>query len=220
MRNKKLFSEGEADAWFGRNRHALETSGSNKPIELLAEWLAPFSTEVGTVLEIGCGTGHGLDVLSSRLGATGYGVEPSSEAVENIGVEFPSLTAKVGFGDEVPFEGPFDLVHLGFFLYLVDRELLLRCVSEADRLVRPGGFLSIIDFDTPYPYSNSYSHADGHFSHKTNNSDVFTASKLYSVVNKFQFSHSGFNFHKEINERVSLTLLYKETHVFGSKQTG
>jgi len=101
------------------------------------------------------------------------------------------------------------------FLYLVDRELYLRCISEADRLVKFGGFLSIIDFDTPYPYSNPYTHQNGVFSHKQNNSDVFVLSGLYSIVNKFQFSHSNFFFDKEINERVSLTLLYKETQIFG-----
>ena len=100
-------------------------------------------------------------------------------------------------------------------MYLVDRENYLRCISEADRLVKFGGFLSIIDFETPFPYSNSYSHQIGVFSHKQNNSDVFVASGLYNVVNKFQFLHSNFFFDKEINERVSLTLLYKETEIFG-----
>ena len=101
---------------------------------------------------------------------------------------------------------------------MVDRELYLRCISEADRLVKFGGFLSIIDFDTPYPYSNPYTHQSGVFSYKQNNSDVFVASGLYSVVNKFQFSHSNFFFDKEINERVSLTLLYKEAQIFGEKE--
>jgi len=60
-----------------------------------------------------------------------------------------------------------------------------------------------------------YTHQSGVFSHKQNNSDVFVSSGLYSVVNKFQFSHSNFFFDKEINERVSLTLLYKEAQIFG-----
>ena len=114
----------------------------------------------------------------------------------------------------IKFNEKYDLVHLGFFLYLVDREFFLRCISEADRLVKFGGFLSIIDFETPFRYSNSYSHLNGVYSHKQNNSDVFVASGLYSVVNKFQFSLKNFFFHKDINERVSLTLLYKETEIF------
>ena len=155
--------------------------------------------------------------MADYFSAKGFGVEPSFEAIEYIENTFPQIVAKKGFGDDVPFTQKFDLVHLGFFLYLVDRELYLRCISEADRLVKFGGFLSIIDFDTPYPYSNLYTHQSGVFSHKQNNSDVFVASGLYSVVNKFQFSHSNFFFDKEINERVSLTLLYKETQIFGEK---
>ena len=120
----------------------------------------------------------------------------SNEAVKYIQRTFPKIEAKVGYGDDIPFFQKFDLVHLGFFLYLVDRENYLRCISEADRLAKFGGFLSIIDFETPFPYSNSYSHQSGDFSHKQNNSDIFVASGLYSVVNKFQFSHSNFFFDK------------------------
>ncbi len=36
-------------------------------------------------------------------------------------------------------------------------------------------------------------------------------------INKYQFSHRNKLFDKDINERVSLTLLYKETDIFGSK---
>ena len=148
----------------------------------------------------------------------GYGVEPSAEAVSYISQSFPLLQAKIGFGDDVPFTKKFDLVHLGFFLYLVDREFYMRCVSEADRLVKFGGFLSIIDFETPYPFSNKYMHKEGVRSYKQNNSDVFVASGLYGVVNKYHLSHTNFSFDKEVNERVSLTLLYKETNAYPLKK--
>ena len=67
----------------------------------------------------------------------------------------------------------------------------------------------------PHPISNTYAHQSEVFAHKQNNSDVFVASGLYSVVNKFQFSHSNFFFDKDINERISITVLYKETGIFG-----
>jgi SAM-dependent methyltransferase len=216
--NRNFFKDGEANQWFTRNLKTLELKDTAEIITLLTEWLYPFKAELSDVLEIGCGSGHRLKQISQTLKADGYGVEPSSEAVDYIRKSFPSLKAEVGFGDDVPYKNKFDLVHLGFFLYLVDREVYLRCVSEADRLVKFGGFLSIIDFDTPFPFSNEYSHKKGVFSHKQNNSDVFVASGLYSVVNKFQFSHNNFFFDKEINERVSLTLLYKETDVFGKRK--
>lgn len=215
MSNKRLFKDGEANEWFRRNQELLEKRQINKPMSLLCDWLEPFSKEIEEVLEIGCGSGHNLKYLSERLGAVGYGAEPSAEAVGYISKAFPELITKVGFGDKVPFEKAFSLVHLGFYLYLVDREMYLSCVKEADRLVKPGGFLSIVDFDTPYPYSNRYAHKEGVFSHKQNNSDVFVASGLYSIVNKYHFSHEKFSFDRNVNERVSLTLLYKEDNIFG-----
>lgn len=211
---KKYFEAGEADEIFRRNKKEAESKQPDEVINKLIDWLMPFQKELSTILEIGCGSGHRLNQMSKNLMAKGYGVEPSSEAIAYIDNKYPSLQAKTGFGYDVPFKKKFDLVHLGFFLYLVDREFYLRCISEADRLLESGGFLSIIDFDTPFPYSNDYSHQNGIHSYKKNNSEVFVASGLYSVVNKFHFSHSNFFFDKNINERLSLTLLYKETDIF------
>ncbi len=217
MSNKNFFKNGEADEWFKRNQKALESNQTDKEYDLLIEWMKPFQNELSSILEVGCGTGHRLDRMSSKLEVNGFGVEPSIEAVSYIKKKFPSLDVKVGFGDDIPFKDKFDLVHLGFFLYLVDRKDYLKCISEADRLVKPGGYLSIIDFDTPFPYSNNYSHKNGVFSHKHSNSEVFVASGLYTLINKFQFSHKNFFFDKDINERVSLTLLFKETKIFDNK---
>ena len=214
MENKKFFADGEADSFFKRNLAPLEEAQSYEPILLLSDWLKPFKNEIDNILEIGCGNGQRLNTIVEGLSAKGFGVEPSKEAVNYISKNLKLLKVKVGFGDNVPFTTAFDLVHLGFFLYMVDRQYYMRCISEADRLVKFGGFLSIIDFETPYPYSNKYSHKDGVYSHKQNNSDVFVASGLYSIVNKFHFSHKKFYFDKDVNERVSLTLLYKEKNLF------
>lgn len=214
MSNRDFFGNGEADQWFERNKEAIEANRDNPATTLLTQWMEPFKADIHSVLEIGCGSGHGVNELAAKLDAKGFGVEPSEKAVQYIKDTFPNVDACVGFGDAIPLEQTFDMVHLGFFLYLVDRSKYLRCVSEADRLLNPGGFLSIVDFDTPLPYSNEYSHQKGVFSHKTNNAEVFVASGLYTVVNKYQFSHKGFFFDSDINERVSLTLLYKEKAIF------
>lgn len=214
MSNKDYFGRGTADQWFIRNKQAAENKGEHEATNLLASWLQPFKSKINDILEIGCGTGHQLFELSKSLKANGHGVEPSPKAVSYSNETFPTLIVREGFGDAVPIDRKFDLVHLGGFLCYVDREKYLRCVSEADRLVEFGGFLSIVDFETPFPYSNEYSHQKGVFCNKTNNSDVFVASGLFSVVNKFQFSLSNFHFDTNIDERMSLTLLYKEKELF------
>ena len=119
-KNRKYFKDGEADEWFRRNKKVLESEQTNKVIDMLTDWMQPFQSELSKILEIGCGSGHGLNQMSEILEVNGYGVEPSSEAVTYIEKKFPSLVVKVGFGDDVPFKEKFDLVHLGFFLYLVD----------------------------------------------------------------------------------------------------
>jgi ubiquinone/menaquinone biosynthesis C-methylase UbiE len=153
----------------------------------------------------------------NELEANGYGLDPSQSAIEHIRQNYSNLEAEVGFGDNIPFKGQFDLVHLGFFLYLVDRDLYLKNISEVDRILKFGGFLSILDFDVPTPYSNQYKHKEGVKSHKINNSNVFVASGLYTVVHKFTYylrNQHNPKFTDVIDERVSMTLLYKEKDIF------
>ena len=215
-KNRKLFKEGEANEWFKRNKDSFENNKKDQVVSLLKKWLKPFKTDIKKILEIGCGTGHRLNQISKHLMADGFGIDPSTDAIKFITHKFPSLKVEVGYGESVPFLEEFDLVHLGFFLYLIDRKYYLKCISEADRMLRFGGFLSIIDFETPYPYSNPYSHKENVFTHKHKNSEVFVATGLYTIVNQYQYSHKNFFFDKRIDERISLTLLYKETEIFGN----
>ena len=118
MENKKNFNHNEANEWFRRNqRPPDEHRQPDEDISLLSAWLQPFKSEIDTIIEIGCGSGHRLVQMTESLNANGYGVEPSDEAVDYIANNFPSIRVKVGFGDNVPFDTTFDLVHLGFFLY-------------------------------------------------------------------------------------------------------
>lgn len=192
----------------------VESGEKDEVIETLTGWLIPFKDQIKSLAEIGCGSGHKLSQLSKNLDADGFGLDPSKLAVDYARRSFPELKVSTGFGDSIPFENQFNLVHLGFFLYLTDREVFLKTVSEADRITAKAGFLSILDFETPYPYSNNYSHNPNMVTHKLNSSNVFVASGLYSIVNKISLSHEGLFFNPKIDERITLTLLYKETEIF------
>lgn len=170
---------------------------------------------INKIIEVGCGDGKTLNYLSKKLHCKPYGIEPSKKAVQHVKNDFKNIKIKCEFADEISYEKEiFDYVHLGFFMYLVDRHLFLKTVSEIDRILKFGGYLSIIDFDTPYPYSNDYKHQTGVFTHKIDNSSVFVSSGLYSIINKFSFSHKKISFEKKIDERLSLVLLYKENQIF------
>ena len=103
-KNKDFFKNGEANQWFTRNLETLELKDTDEITALLTEWLYPFKEELSDVLEIGCGSGHRLKQISQTLKVDGYGVEPSSEAVDYIKNSFPSLKVKVGFGDDVTYK--------------------------------------------------------------------------------------------------------------------
>jgi len=209
--SKKIFDKQEADAFF----HRYEKGQDLEPTKILADWLEPFKKKINKIAEIGCGNGESLSLLSKTLNSKAYGVEPSKLAVKHISKKFPSINITEGFSDRLPFDDEFfNFVHLGFFLYLVDRRHYLRSISEADRVLKFGGFISIIDFDTPFPYSNKYKHKRGVFSHKIDNSKIFQSSGFYSLVNKYNFSLNGKVFDSKINERVSIQLLFKEPKVF------
>jgi len=82
QKNKKLFKEIEANQWFKRNIDAIENKDNNQVISLLINWLKPFKNEINKILEVGCGTGHGLNQIATNLKADGFGLEPSTDAVK------------------------------------------------------------------------------------------------------------------------------------------
>ena len=104
----------------------------------------------------------------------------------------------------------FDLVYFGFCLYLVDREDIFKAVAEADRVLKSGGFLAILDFDPKQRHKRPYHHKPGLFSYKTSYSDFFTAGGHYYLVAKESFSHGASHFATDSDERVSVSILYKE----------
>ncbi len=209
MSNKDFFNKGEANAYF--KRHKQKTWQNLQPLNFIVDWLQPFKKNINNMLEIGCGNGKSLSFLSKKLGANPYGVEPSSDAVDFIKKKIPSIKIKKGFSDNLKFKDDFfDYVNLGFFLYLVDRKYYFRSLSETDRILKFGGFLSIIDFDTPYNLSNNYAHQKGIKVHKLDNSKMFVSTGMYTLINKQSISLESLNFTTDIDERISIQLLYKE----------
>ena len=102
------------------------------------------------------------------------------------------------------------MVVFGFCLYLIDRKDLFQSISEADRVLKDGGLLAIIDFDPSKPYKNLYSHKQGIKSYKNNYSDIFLSSGHYALMDKHSYSHEGSTFHETVDERVSISLLFKQ----------
>ena len=215
----RLFLEGEGDRWHARNAAAANPDGLPPEIASLLRVLGPHADRINRVLDIGCGAGAKLAALCRGLGAQGEGIDPSAAAVADGNARFggqnPALALQVGTAAALPFgDAAFDLVLFGFSLYLVDRPDMFRVAAEADRVLQPGGFLAIHDFDPSARHKRPYRHQAGVFSHKTDHAAFFTAGGHYHLVAKDSLSQTGAHFVRDSDERVAISILYKEPDAY------
>jgi ubiquinone/menaquinone biosynthesis C-methylase UbiE len=214
-RQTGAFLDKEGDAWFERNRSALENRTGHFECDLIASELEAHRDSINSILEIGCGDGRKTQWLARFFGASAAGVDPSRKAIEHgrqqLAAAQAGIDLRTGTADRLEWpDSSFDLVYFGFCLYLVGRTELLAAVTQADRVLRPGGFLVILDFDPRHPHRREYHHRPGLFSYKQDYAALFTASAGYHLFAKRSFSHAGHHFAADPAERVAMSFLYKE----------
>ena len=215
-----LFESNEGNAWFRRNQLGLQQSGISFEVKTIKDVLGTVRADINSILEIGCGDGRKVESMAAFFQADGTGIDPSTEAVA-AGSErlrdsgCTTVTLSVGTADNLPFAtGQFDLVHFGFSLYVVSRERLYASLAQADRVLRAGGFLTIFDFDPSVMHRRSYAHQPGIFSYKARYDEWFVGTGHYHLVAKRSFSHASNEFSTDENERVAITILYKEAQPY------
>ena len=211
--------DGEGDLWFNRNSSKLtKFDASCEPdVKFIIETLYPFRDEINTILEIGCSNGWKLKALAKSFDALGCGIDPSASAIEsgNIGGDKIKIKLSQGSSDRLPFEDQeFDLVYFGFCLYLCDRTQLLKSIAEADRVLRPGGFVVITDFDPGVARKRRFLSKSGFFSFKQDYAKILIESNGYYLIEKHSFSHIVAMFDKNPDERVSTQILFKERDAY------
>ncbi|MDO8533503.1 MAG: class I SAM-dependent methyltransferase, partial [Xanthobacteraceae bacterium] len=176
---KKIFISGEGDAWFARNRMAIEKTVKDKSDPVLMS-IKELSVRPRDILEVGCANGWRLDLLAREYGAKGTGIDPSEEAITDGRRRFPALELRRGTADTLSFaDGRFDLLIYGFCLYLCDRHDLFRIVAEGDRVLAEGGHLVIYDFLVNEPHRRIYHHDPRLVSFKMNYAALFYANPAY-----------------------------------------
>lgn len=214
---KDVFLSGEGDAWYRRNKSQLDLADNDSVVELIKQQqLSP-----SRVLEIGCSSGKRLSAINHIFGASCCGIDVSNEAILTGNNQYQNITLSVGTADDLQFENDtFDLVIFGFCLYLCDRKDLFRIASEADRVLRDKGMIIIKDFHPPFPYKNKYSHCDNIYSYKMDYSRLFTWNPSYTLLSNNIIGHSGIESRTIIDERISLSLLYKSVEDAYTQQPG
>lgn len=212
-RQRDVFLNSEADAWFDRNHAALAQRGLEEDVlyasimeihpELQAKEASP------AILEIGCGEGRRLERLALRLGATVAGIDPSAKAVAE--AQARGVDARRGTAEELPWaDASFDIVIFGFCLYLCDPEDFFRIAFEADRVLKPDSWLVIHDFHAISFTRRAYHHRAGMFSSKMDFRRLFDWHPAYTCYSHRIAAHGTSEFTDDPQEWVATSLLRKQ----------
>jgi ubiquinone/menaquinone biosynthesis C-methylase UbiE len=174
-------------------------------------FFASFIRPTDRVLELGCANGYVLEQLRRQTGCACQGVDPSSLAIHNGSSRYPALSLSIGTADDLDLaDGSFDVVLLGFCLYVTGRPRLPRVVAEVDRVLVDGGRLLLTDFDPIIPHRRADKHQPGLASFKTQYAGLWLANPQYVLVEKISFSHQAQTFHDDPAERVASWALAKQ----------
>nr|WP_295869225.1 class I SAM-dependent methyltransferase [uncultured Chitinophaga sp.] len=188
---KNAFLAYEANAWFNRNREYV--TNYDRATDPVISLIGNYSLGQGNVLEIGCSAGHRLNGIRTEFpGIAVTGVDPSSEAIAYGQSAYEGVNLLQGTADRLDLpDNHFDIVIIGFVLYVVDRALIFRAAAEADRVLKNGGTLILIDFFAESTTRNPYAYISGAnaFSFKQNYDELFTASHLYHLLDKSTWNH-------------------------------
>jgi SAM-dependent methyltransferase len=203
---RNVFLDGEGDQWYSRN--AVQDINELDHIDCVIHQSLEFCS---SVLEVGCADGRRLARIKENCGSitTLVGIDPSSVGILSGLNRFVGLDLRVGTADLLPIEEVFDAVVIGFCLYLCDRELLSKIVSEVDRVLEDGGVLVLVDFDPPHPRRRRYQHKEGIWSYKMDYSKLFTALPHFVLSSKSSMSHSGMTWENDESERIAVWTLRK-----------
>lgn len=209
MLQDTIFSEGEGDAWFERNRRHFEEVADPIVPFLLSQAIDPHS-----ILEIGSSRGDRLARLHEHYRTTVTAVEPSAVAVAEGKELFPAIQFFVATARLLPLpDESFDLVIANMIFHWIDRKSLLASAAEVDRVLKPEGYLLIGDFAPFSPKKTPYHHRADHemYTYKQNYPDLFLATGGYTVLAQQILHHLSLKPEPSIpeRERLSLTLLRK-----------
>ena len=212
---KKAFIQYEADSWFERNLSYIRSYDVND--DKTVANLDHYKLNPEALLEIGCSGGYRLNGIKNKFkNCVVHGIEPSKKAIAYGKQTFPRVLLNEGTADDLSIysDQSMDVVIVGFIFYVIDRQILLKVISEVDRVLKNGGVLIIVDFFSPTPIKTHYQHIKDFnaFSFKQNYYEIFESSKLYHLLDKFTLNHNSKepDASDDYSNKYGMTLLRKD----------
>lgn len=187
--NKNIFQNGEGDCYFSRNISIYENdeiTSNDIIIKNIQNIRKPL--EKLNILEIGCSSGFRLNALNNLFPNNNYfGFDPSKDAIHYAKQNYNNINFEILTCDDINFyeDKKFDIIMIPFVMVYIDRELLLKSISEIDRILKNNGILIITDFYSNRPRKNIYKHTDNTFIYKQNFFEIFLSTNNY-FLNKLE----------------------------------
>lgn len=138
------------------------------------------------VLDIGCAFGGTIFELKNKFEHTRFfGIDPGQNSIElaNKNLKDERISFLEGFSDDLPFQdNKFDIVILTYVLQWIPRNLLIKTISEVDRVVKNGGLVYIEEYLPNKPITSKSHHHDQIYIFKDNYSEFFTVYPWFKEV--------------------------------------
>jgi len=180
----------EADSYFQRNGH-LPRSEPDEVLEALEQ--IHVRQNIHDLLEVGCMDGRRLAAASQLFGCRMSGIDASVQAVQAAHDKFPEISIERGVAphalERMIGSQDFDVIVLGFFLYLLPRSRLARTAAAVDALLREGGFLVVNDFLSDGAVQKRYAHNASLRTYKFDYSRAWTWNPQYVLTSRTLRAH-------------------------------
>jgi ubiquinone/menaquinone biosynthesis C-methylase UbiE len=118
-----------------------------------------------SVLDVGCGTGSLAIAAKRKVGGQGQvsGIDASPEMIARATAKTANTEIDVSFktavAEALPFaDATFDVVLSTLMLHHLPRKVRQECLSEIQRVLKPGGRLLVVDFAKPQGRSGLLAH--------------------------------------------------------------
>jgi ubiquinone/menaquinone biosynthesis C-methylase UbiE len=186
-----IFESGEGDRWFERNRASLDQFDPATDVVMRVVEDAQLSPR--SAAELGAANGVRIAAIAARYGCRAVAVDVSPMAVDEGRRKFHDVEFHVAPMDRLPLDESFELIVVNFVLHWIERPLLMRTVSEIDRVLADGGHLVIGDFLPDGPTRTPYHHLPDQvvWTYKQDYAAVFLSSGLYRLVLSMAGTHQG-----------------------------
>jgi len=175
------------DVWYKKVKF---NSNSSSIVKVFKE----LNISANKILEIGCGRGKTLFKLKQKIKNSKLtGIDVSKEAIiyckKNYkNVNFYNLDSlKI-----LKLKSSFDVIILGYFLYLLPRERLFEQFDLITKKLNKNGIIIINDFKTNYPCYNFNISNKKILSFKTDYEQFLTCSNNYELIYKKEIIHKQY----------------------------